>query len=271
MNRASGGASVSTKPFFPTIRDHPPSRPRQLADAVLNLFYPDACFICYAPIARQQDCGLCLRCWERTQALQLVRPWCPSCGLPVSYPDTETAHLCGECVSSPPLFSGARSYGNYSGELSRIIQEFKFRGRRNLVRLLGPLMARAFFDSWDREQIDMLIPIPLHPKRRRERGFNQSELLARSLSTMLALPCCSQVIRRVRYTEPQVGLRDPERLRNVRGAFCCVRPDLAARKRLLLIDDVMTTGATARSATESLLSGGALRVSILTVARAVPG
>jgi len=155
--------------------------------------------------------------------------------------------------------------------LSRIIQALKFQGRRNIADLLGPLMASVFLESWDRDQIDMLVPIPLHPRRRRERGFNQSALLARSMARWIAIPVCGRVLTRVRHTAPQVGLTDVERTRNLKDAFRCSDPAKVRGKRILLIDDVMTTGATAASAASALSQAGAQRVSVLTAARAVPG
>jgi ComF family protein len=155
-------------------------------------------------------------------------------------------------------------------ELSKIIQELKFHGRRNLVNLLGPLLISAFFESWGRDEFDLVVPVPLHPKRRRDRGFNQSELLARSLARQIAVPVGRSLIR-VRPTLPQVGLTDSERKENVRKAFRCPHPQQISKKRVLLVDDVMTTGATVASAARALLDGGALRVSVLTVARAGKG
>lgn len=151
-----------------------------------------------------------------------------------------------------------------------MIQCLKFRHRQNLAGLLAPLLAGTFFESWQREEFDIIVPVPLHPKRSRERGFNQAALLSRGLARHLALPVRENVLARIRRTAPQVGLADSERRSNVRGAFQCRRRAIT-EQRVLLIDDVMTTGATAASATEALMSGGALRVSVLTVARAVPG
>ena len=154
--------------------------------------------------------------------------------------------------------------------MSRTIQEFKFRGRRNLVGLLAPLLAEAFVQTWRRGEFDALVAIPLHPKRRRQRGFNQAALLTRNLSRLIAIPWCEGALRRVRDTAPQVGLSDSERLRNLHAAFECGDRALVAGKRLLLIDDVMTTGATLASAAQALISAGATRVCALTLARAVP-
>jgi len=152
-----------------------------------------------------------------------------------------------------------------------MVRGLKFEGRKNLSALLSPLMARTFASVWDREDFDLVVPVPLHPKRRRERGFNQAALLSRDLSRLIAIPCCENTLVRARDTAPQVGLSDSERFRNVRQAFRCAHPGDVARKKVLMVDDVMTTGATVCSAGEALLDAGALRVSVLTLARAVQG
>ena len=262
---------MEPKPLFPTTRNAATTVYRRVGDAVLNLIYPENCILCTAPVARQQDCAVCDACWERALVLEIVRPWCPSCGIPFQSFDPGPEHLCSDCSCDLPPFSGARSFGYYRGELSRLVQGLKFDGRKNLTGLLAPLMAQAFVGSWDHRQIDLVVPVPLHPKRRRERGFNQAAILARSLARLVGIPCCERALSRVSPTLPQVGLSDSERVRNVRGAFACLKSELVAGKKLLLIDDVMTTGATVRSASESLIKAGALRVSVLTLARAVPG
>ncbi len=166
-----------------------------------------------------------------------------------------------------PAYTGARSFGYYTAELSGLIQGLKFQGRRNLATLLAPLLAETFFDTWSRTDFDAVVPVPLHSKRKRERGYNQSELLAHLLARQIALPC-DHALLRVRSTLPQVGLTDSQRLDNVQNAFRCIKPQRISGRRILLIDDVMTTGATVESAARALLEGGALRVSVLTVARA---
>jgi ComF family protein len=165
-----------------------------------------------------------------------------------------------------PPYAGARSYGHYSAEMSRVIQGLKFSGRRNLVGLLAALLAEAFFDTWSRAEFDLIVPIPLHPKRKRDRGYNQAELLAVSLAKLIALPY-DKALQRTRSTLPQVGLTDSQRLDNVRKAFVCPMPQRISKRRILLIDDVMTTGATVESASQALMDAGARRVSVLTVAR----
>jgi ComF family protein len=258
---------VTPNPYFPTTRDLPASYKRQILDCILNLIYPEACFICSVPLARRQDCGICAACWDKTIALKIAPPRCSCCGLPLNNFDQSAEYLCGKCVMDLPSYSGARAFGYYTGELSRLVQALKFHGRRNLVGLLEPLLASTFYESWSREDFDLIIPVPLHSKRKRERGYNQSELLARALAARLAMPFSGRMLVRSRSTLPQIGLSDSQRFENVQKAFCCVDPMRIQNKRILLIDDVMTTGATASSAAQTLIDAGCFRVWVLTVAR----
>ena len=261
---------MAPKPYFPTTRDLPQSFARKILDGLLNLVYPDACFLCTAPVARQQDCGVCDICWNKALALKISPPRCSSCGLPFQNFQGDSEHLCGNCIQQLPPFAGARSFGYYMAELSGLIQGLKFKGRRNLAGLLAALLAGAFFETWSRDDFDLVTPVPLHTKRKRERGYNQSELLARLLARQIAIPY-RDALARIRSTLPQVGLTDTQRQENLRKAFRCIDPQQVRAQRILLIDDVMTTGATVATAAQALLEGGAFRVSVLTVARAGKG
>jgi ComF family protein len=241
----------------------------RMSDSLLNLFYPETCFACGSPIARFRDCGICADCRTRAAELRILPPVCPSCGIPMPNFDPGGESLCGGCILNPPVFSGARSYGYYSGTLGRLIQGLKFHNRRNLVGFLAPLLADAFNDLGDRDAFNLVVPVPLHPKRRRERGYNQSGLLARCLARRIGIPFHGRALLRIRPTRPQIGLTDAERLENVKNAFHCRDRNRIRDRRILLVDDVMTTGATASSASRALLEGGALRVSVLTLARTV--
>jgi len=259
---------VVPKPYFPTTRDLPCSYPQRLLDSILNLVYPDTCFLCSAPVARHQDCAVCATCWDKALALQIERPRCSCCGIPFHNFEKEAEHLCGNCILQLPPYAAARSFGYYTAELSGLIQGLKFQGRRNLIGLLAPLLVTTFFESWGREEFDIVVPVPLHPKRRRERGYNQAELLACALSRKIAVPFSADALVRIRHTLPQVGLSESQRMENVSKAFRCKDAQRISNARVLLIDDVMTTGATVGSAARCLLDGGALRVSVLTLARA---
>jgi ComF family protein len=252
---------------FPTPRDAQFSYVRTISDSFLNLFYPEECFICSSPVARRQDCGLCDDCWRKVLNLRIDEARCPSCGVPLPGFAAGSASLCLECVRRPPPYSGAWSFGYYSTEMRQMVHELKFEGRRPLVKLIAPLMAEAFSRFWQREDFDFITAVPLHHRRMRERGFNQAELLGRELARIIGLPEL-RTLRRTAATQSQVGLSDSQRLENVRNAFKCTNTGRVAGKRILLIDDVMTTGATVSSATEALIKAGAEKVSVLTAARA---
>ena len=151
------------------------------------------------------------------------------------------------------------------GPFQKIAHALKYSGAQQLGvelgRRLGTVLQR------DGIEADMIVPVPLHKRKLRERGYNQSELLTRCVARQLTLPCC-EGLARVRPTAPQVGLTDSQRQENVRNAFRCRNAGQISGRRILLVDDVMTTGATVASAAQALLDGGALRVSVLTVARA---
>ncbi len=255
-------------PRVATPRDLPDSAIRKLLDGVLNLVYPEACVLCGAPLSRSREYGLCGGCWCRVLELRITPPRCASCGLPLPGFDADPAPLCLECLRRLPPFSGARSWGHYSAQLRGVIHALKFGGKRNLAECLGPLMAAAFLETWRKGDFDGIVAVPLFRSRKLERGFNQSELLAASLGRVLGIPRI-RALGRTRPTPPQVGLGDADRWANVRGAFGCTLPRGVVGKRLLLVDDVMTTGATVSSAAGALLGAGALRVSVLTAARAV--
>lgn len=261
-----GAGFVTFTSHTPSTRDRPPSPFRTLLDGLLNLVYPEVCLVCSTPVSRIQERGVCDDCWAKVLDLKIGPPRCCSCGLPFRSTATSDGALCGDCILHAPSYSGARSYGYYAAALSGVIQGFKFGGRRNLAALLGPLLAEVFFETWRREDFDLLVPVPLHPKRRRERGYNQSELLLSSLAPHVRLPRCN-ALARIRATPPQVGLSDAQRQENVSAAFRCRHPERVRGKRVLLVDDVMTTGATVAGAAQALLAGGAMRVSVLTVAR----
>ena len=257
---------MDSEPYVLTIRDLPDSNVRKILDGFLNLIYPERCFLCSIPVSRHHEYGVCGSCWAKAVALKIVPPRCVSCGLPLRNFRENSDHLCGDCIRQMPPYSGARSFGHYHAELRLLVQGLKFQNRRNLVKLLAPLLARAFHDSWRKEDFDLIVPVPLHHKRKLERGYNQSGLLARSLARRIGIRC-SRALIRTRSTLPQVGLTDSQRMENVRRAFHCTNPGQISGRCILLIDDVMTTGATAASASGTLLAGGARRVSVLTVAR----
>lgn len=174
--------------------------------------------------------------------------------------------VCAECGTKVPVFSRARCAGIYEGTMREAIHALKFGGCRAMAEPLGDLIASAVLVD-PGLCADVVVPVPLHPLRRRERGFNQSELLARRVARRLALSCDPGCLRRVHPTDAQSRLTRAARETNVRGAFVCTGG--VARRRVLLVDDVLSTGVTASECARALRSMGAAEVSVATVAAAV--
>jgi ComF family protein len=182
--------------------------------------------------------------------------------------------LCGSCRQGELEFDMARSYGLYAGNLRKAILHLKFHGGEYLGRRLGALLARAW-ESLPESDSAIVAPVPLHSSRRRERGFNQAELLARGLVRSLrkeerGLRLVAGSLRRIRATVPQVGLSVRARRENVSGVFSVCRPEDVRNRTVVVVDDVMTTGATLSACAATLKRAGASRVLALSLARATP-
>lgn len=171
--------------------------------------------------------------------------------------------LCRLCAAGVGAFDAAYAWGGYEGVLKDLIHCFKFHGMRSLSKPLGGYLAEAFPRN---ERIDAIVPMPIHWTRRMVRGFNQCELLSKELSQHTGIPMAKLLVR-VRRTAKQSNLAGARRRRNVRGSFGASQAEAIRGKRLLLIDDVLTTGATVNEAAQELKRHGAARVAVLTVAR----
>jgi ComF family protein len=212
-------------------------------------------------------CAACLR-----GVMPLDSPLCPRCGIMFKGRSGED-HLCGHCREQPPGFLKARAAFVYDRSLVDVIHCLKYKGKLQLAAPLGRLLHRTFVHHWGGERIDAILPVPLHGRRLRSRGFNQSELLVRGWKEdpagAPAPPILAGVLRRVRATVPQAGLGRRDRESNIHGAFAVRRPEAVADRHLLLVDDVVTTGATAAEAARVLLKSGAGRVDVLALARVI--
>jgi len=206
-------------------------------------------------------------------------PICLSCGIMFKGRDGED-HICGECITSPKKIRRSRAPGVYDKAFMAVIHCLKYKGKIQLARPLGMLLFSAFMGYWDKESIDVIVPVPLHIKRFRERGFNQSFLLirdwvqlAKSLSINFAhIEIDKHLLLRNRWTQPQTGLGRKQRAANIKNAFSINESSNIAgiiEKRILLVDDVYTTGATANECAKVLLRGGAESVDVLTLVRAI--
>lgn len=183
--------------------------------------------------------------------------------------------MCGACLAHRPHFVRAHAWACYPTDngvehpLRQVIQKFKYGRKVALGKPLGQLMARGCEEFLVSFRAEMIIPVPLHPRRLRWRGFNQSVLLGRQISRVYEIPLDPFALRRVKDTPPQTQLTEEDRRRNMRGAFTLSRQTSIKSKRLLLVDDVYTSGATVNECSRVLKRGGARAVYVLALARAV--
>ena len=235
---------------------------RPWVTAALDLVFPPLCPVCERLLGAGRRDPLCGTCWESLE--RIAPPWCRCCGAPLGIEG-----LCGACRVRRPPFAYARAALLYRDVVREAIHAFKFGGRRGLAVPLGDLLAGLGTAALPGAAPDILVPVPLHPRRVRERGYNQALLLARRLAQAWGVPVAADALRRVAPTRPQTDLDAAERRRNVRDAFAVRRPELIAGRHVVLVDDVLTTGATAGECARILYRAGATTVGVLTVARAL--
>jgi ComF family protein len=239
----------------------------RIYDAALALVYPQACAVCGASIESRHDGVACATCWQITRVFTEDDTLCWKCGKFTEATvdkDKRQSIRCRQCDDE--AFSGARACGFYEGALRASILELK-REPHVPTRL-----SRLMFDAHLREPLNsanLIIPVPLHPERERERGFNQALLLAKELSRLSGLPLDEHaMVRRSHTKRHRAGMDAKARRQSVEGAFALRHADLVEGRRVLLVDDVFTTGATASAGAEVLKESGAKEVFVLTVARA---
>jgi len=218
---------------------------------------------------------ICRECMTGFQAIG--SPMCVKCGMMFEAQNAED-HTCGQCIQSPKAYGKARAVGVFNGTCMELVHAYKYRGKIQLARPLGMLLFYTFLHHWQLKGIDCIIPIPLHPKRFKQRGFNQVYLLVRNWPRYLYqlnpnAPGTSEIhvgrddLIRIRETTPQTGLDRRQRESNVDGAFKIRDPAVITGKSVLLVDDVYTTGATVNACADVLLKNGARKVDVLTLAR----
>ena len=228
---------------------------------IADIFYPRRCFGCQEILEREGE-YLCASCRKK---LKLISgPVCMKCGKSLRREEEE---LCMDCRRQVHRFSQGAAAFPYGGAMRRSIQRMKFQNRRDYLDGYAWYMARQARPRLPVWRPELVCPIPLHPAKRRRRGFDQSRLLAQKLGDFLELPVDTEALVRVRNTRPQKLLPGSERRKNMRGAFACAaeKADCIRGKRIVLVDDVYTTGATADSAAGALLDAGADRVFLLLV------
>ena len=229
---------------------------------VFQFFLPPQCPCCerFSEEGRQGFCSNCL-----SQIRWIEPPFCSICGIPFISREVET-HPCGACVTHRKYFTIARALGAFEGSLQEAIHRWKYEGKTYLTPFFADWMAEGLNRHWEPGSLDLLIPVPLHTRRLRERGFNQALLLVRELSRRTGIPYRKSILQKKKSTIPQVNLSGVEREKELRGTFHVIGKEELSGLSVLLIDDVYTTGATVNECSKVLLRGGAKKVDVLTLA-----
>lgn len=239
------------------------AKPFESLAAVISLFYPASCAVCAAAVDEKDY--LCTSCQEKAQ--RIVPPFCSKCSQP--FPGAITAEfICANCRHRELCFDAAVSAYRSRGLVRLLLLQFKYHQQLHLRHQIGRWLIEAMKDSrlYGRD-FDIIVPVPLHPARQRERGFNQAELLARILASSTGIRLC-RALERVRYTRTQTAFDRLHRMDNLRDAFRLRKKMDVQDLRVLLVDDILTTGSTLSECARVLREAGACPVYAVTAARA---
>jgi ComF family protein len=233
------------------------------ARLALDVALPTLCVACREPVAGD---GVCAACWAKLSFI--APPYCPRLGIPFVY-DPGPELLSMEAIANPPAYARARAAVRYDDVARTLVHGLKYQDRTDLAPAMGRWMARAGRELL--AEADALVPVPLHWRRGWSRRYNQSGALARVIERQSGVRLVSEVLRRVRPTQQQIGLSRPQRASNVQGAFKVAshRQSEIQGRRLILVDDVLTSGATADACARALLRAKAASVDVLVFARVV--
>ena len=233
-------------------------------DVGLGFLYPEVCQLCGEQRATAKEGYVCGRCWSHVRFIK--PPFCERCGLPFEG-DLTTPFECANCREMELHFSAARSAVVAHGAVREIIHRYKYQRALWFEPFLAGLLSREAVPALRGQPWDLIVPVPLYPLKQREREFNQAERLAIHLGAALKIPVNQKLLRRVRFTNTQTRLTRPQRAANMRGAFAMRKGTQLDGERVILVDDVFTTGATTSACAQALLAAGAGEVCVWTVAR----
>ncbi|MCK4307540.1 ComF family protein [candidate division WOR-3 bacterium] len=226
---------------------------------IFNFILPPHCSVCKNPLGDEEK-SICDECWGSIQVV--TPPFCERCGKP------SEESVCNECIEYPHEFTRARALGEYKDVLSSLIRLFKYSHKLSIGRKLGGMLSTVLKNDEIMNYSDALIAVPLYPVRERARGYNQSDIIAREVSNYTGIPKLNGILCRIRPTKSQTELSKEKRKLNVKDAFMVKADEQIKWKKLVLIDDVCTTGATLDECAKELYQAGANEVYALVVARA---
>ena len=243
-----------------------------IAESLFATLFPSDCRLCFAPLVNISRLPVCQECLGAIQPIEGVT--CGVCGELVPTPfalQGSGRPVCGLCRRVTPPFARATAFGSYQGGLRELLHLLKYEQVRPAAGVLGQMLASAIEELEFHDATVLLVPVPLHAGKRRERGFNQSELVVREALKAAAsgdrLELRTDLLERTRATKSQIGLTRHQRRENMRGAFRVTKPEEVKGREILLVDDVFTTGTTVSACARVLRQAGASRVWVATVAR----
>ncbi len=237
---------------------------KKWVDAGLSFFYPSVCQICATRRAAAAEGYVCSDCWTEVQFIQ--SPFCERCGLPYEGEITTTFE-CSNCREMELHFSSARSAVVARGLVLDVIHRYKYLRALWFEPFLADLLIRQAKPILETHNWDWIVPVPLHGLKKREREFNQADRLATQLSRATGIPTNKNLLERVEFTRTQTQLTRPQRMANVRSAFCVRHRQRLNGEKIVLLDDVLTTGATTSACAKVLQKAGAGEICVWTVAR----
>lgn len=227
----------------------------KFAENILKLFYPDVCVFCGKISAE----GICAAC--RSKVSYIEEPRCKRCGKPIRYEEQEYCH---DCKAAGFSYEQGKSLWLHKAPVSTSLYQFKYKNRRSFGEVYAEELYRKFARMLRIWGIDLIVPIPIHAKKRRQRGYNQAEIIAKYLGDKTGIPVNVKALKRVRDTKPQKELTGKERKKNLQNAFAQGKGNVRG-KRILLIDDIYTTGITIEESAKVLRRHGAQKVYFLTI------
>lgn len=232
---------------------------QQSIETAITFLYPSQCKVCKEYLRLIAEPYICMSCWKDIEYIN--PPWCEICGLP------SEENLCDACASQPPRYGKLRTIAVYEKTLQQAIHLFKFEKRTSIRKSLIQLLVDNIPDDLNLNDYDYVLPIPIHKKRLRERGFNQALLLAEGLTKITGLKVLQDALVRNKNTSPQSSLNREARQTNILGAFGLKNADYIRSKHILVLDDVYTTGATVREVVKILWDADPKEIDVLTLAR----
>lgn len=233
---------------------------------LLDIIYPRYCFVCNKSLHDEESIYICKTCLENIKDIDIKR--CNKCGFKMAPGVISSRNGCFECKNANLRFDRGFFVSDYDGPLKSLIHQYKYNKQEFLAKLLGDLSINHLLPQDIIPEIDIVVPVPLHWRKKMERGFNQSELIAKRICKKQDMPFSKNNLCRIKYTLSQIKLTRSQRQTNVSGAFRVKQPKMFYKKRVLLVDDVLTTGITASECSKTLKKAGVRKVYLFALARA---